>query len=79
MIGKLLKFPKKTNIQDVEFQIAQIELGPNKLEKLKNLLLKLKRKEQAMVNPILKDWFAIRNNIRAVERKIRELNYGNNS
>lgn len=78
MIGKLLKFPKKTKIQDVEFQISQIELGPNKLENFKVLLSNLKKKEQGMVNPLLKDWFAIRNNIRAVERKIRELNYGNN-
>lgn len=43
------------------------QLDPNSLSKL---LKSLKEKERLMVNPPLKDWFEIRNQIRKVESNI---------
>jgi len=40
------------------------------LASLYKLLKSLKEKEQGMKNPLLKDWFAIKNQIRAIERAI---------
>lgn len=37
------------------------------------LLRELKKEEQCMKNPLLRDWFKIRNEIRYLERKIREM------
>lgn len=44
-----------------------------KLEKLNKVLFLLRKQEQGMQNPLLKEWFLIRNEIRALERKIKEM------
>lgn len=50
--------------------------GKNTLARYEATLLDLKKKEQAMQNPLLQDWFKIRNEIRALERKIKEIKNG---
>ena len=52
------------------------QAGKNTLATYEIQLAILKTKEQEMVNPPLKDWFIIRNEIRAMERKIKEFKNG---
>jgi uncharacterized protein YerC len=40
------------------------------LNDLANQLKSLKEKERLMVNPLLKDWLAIKNEIRSLEKRI---------
>ena len=50
-----------------------IDFKPRKIEELTKILFSLRKQEQDMKNPLLKEWFAIRNKIRALERKIKEM------
>jgi hypothetical protein len=57
-------------------QINSRRPGLNTLLQLETMLISLRQRERDMQNPLLKDWFAIRNQIRALERKIREMKNG---
>jgi hypothetical protein len=76
MFGKLLFFKKKE--ESLELTMAQIDLRPDRAECYQRLLNRLKNQEKLMNNPLLSDWCAIRNKIRAIERKLREISYESN-
>lgn len=76
MFGKLLFLKKKEETLTVT--MARIDLRSDKVECYQNLLLRLKNQEKAMDNPLLSDWCAIRNKIRTIERKLREISYESN-
>lgn len=50
--------------------------GLNTLFSYEKELVELKKKELEMQNPLLKDWIEIRNKIRMLERKIKEIRFG---
>ena len=60
----------KTNI--LEFKTKD----PFDLNSLTKLLKSLEDKERFMVNPLLKDWFAIRNDIRKLKNTIGAMKNG---
>ena len=58
---------------------AQIlDINEKNIEKLNKLLVSLKKQEAEMRNPLLGEWFAIRNRMRAIEKRIKELKNAKN-
>lgn len=61
-MGKIYLFSRRT--------------GLNTLNDYEKELSLLKDKEASMKNPLLKEWFEIRNKIRYLERKVRDFKNG---